>query len=94
MVWNGLICANDLMCMMILSPINSYNGQWDLGREALDDILYRAQLDLHAQPLLVKVICYSTHGENTVGSKCLRYSFFFFSFALNIEKSMFLKKAN
>ncbi|TRY85988.1 hypothetical protein DNTS_032778, partial [Danionella cerebrum] len=30
-----------------------YNGQWDLGREALDDILYRAQLDLHAQPLLV-----------------------------------------
>ncbi len=49
--------------MMILSPIYSYNGQWDLGREALDDILYRAQLDLHAQPILVKVICYCTRGK-------------------------------
>ncbi|XP_035379004.1 protein FAM126B [Electrophorus electricus] len=30
-----------------------YNGQWELGREALEDILYRAQLDLYPQPLLL-----------------------------------------
>uniref|UniRef100_A0A8D0GCU6 Hyccin PI4KA lipid kinase complex subunit 2 n=1 Tax=Sphenodon punctatus TaxID=8508 RepID=A0A8D0GCU6_SPHPU len=30
-----------------------YNGQWDLGQEALDDIIYRAQLELYSQPLLV-----------------------------------------
>lgn len=32
----------------------SYNGEWDLGREALDDILYRAQLELYSEPLLVR----------------------------------------
>lgn len=31
-----------------------YNGEWELGREALEDILYRAQLELYAQPLLVR----------------------------------------
>ncbi|ETE66075.1 hypothetical protein L345_08142, partial [Ophiophagus hannah] len=30
-----------------------YNGQWELGQEALDDIIYRAQLELYSQPLLV-----------------------------------------
>ncbi|XP_061463992.1 hyccin 2 isoform X1 [Rhineura floridana] len=30
-----------------------YNGQWELGQEALDDIIYRAQLELFSQPLLV-----------------------------------------
>lgn len=29
------------------------NGQWDLGQEVLDDIIYRAQLELFSQPLLV-----------------------------------------
>ncbi|XP_035296851.1 protein FAM126B isoform X2 [Cricetulus griseus] len=29
-----------------------YNGQWDLGQEVLDDIIYRAQLELFSQPLL------------------------------------------
>lgn len=32
----------------------SYNGEWDLGREALDDILYRVQLELYSEPLLVR----------------------------------------
>ncbi|KAF7243678.1 hypothetical protein EYD10_09944 [Varanus komodoensis] len=31
----------------------NYNGQWELGQEALDDIIYRAQLELYSQPLLV-----------------------------------------
>ncbi|XP_062972244.1 hyccin 2 isoform X1 [Elgaria multicarinata webbii] len=30
-----------------------YNGQWELGQEVLDDIIYRAQLELYSQPLLV-----------------------------------------
>ncbi|XP_061411240.1 hyccin 2-like [Lethenteron reissneri] len=30
-----------------------YNGQWELGQEALDDVLYRAQLELYTEPLLV-----------------------------------------
>ncbi|XP_048809149.1 protein FAM126B isoform X2 [Lagopus muta] len=30
-----------------------YNGQWDLGQEVLEDIIYRAQLELYSQPLLV-----------------------------------------
>lgn len=31
-----------------------YNGQWDLGQEVLEDIIYRAQLELYSQPLLVR----------------------------------------
>ncbi|XP_066431543.1 hyccin 2 isoform X1 [Eleutherodactylus coqui] len=30
-----------------------YNGEWDLGQEVLEDIIYRAQLELYSQPLLV-----------------------------------------
>ncbi|XP_053135401.1 hyccin 2 isoform X1 [Hemicordylus capensis] len=30
-----------------------YNGQWELGQESLEDIIYRAQLELYSQPLLV-----------------------------------------
>ncbi|XP_043365123.1 hyccin isoform X3 [Dermochelys coriacea] len=30
-----------------------YNGEWDLARKAMDDILYRAQLELYPEPLLV-----------------------------------------
>ncbi|XP_075414425.1 hyccin isoform X1 [Tenrec ecaudatus] len=30
-----------------------YNGEWDLAQKALDDITYRAQLDLYPEPLLV-----------------------------------------
>ena len=33
---------------------NRYNGEWELGREALEDILYRSQLELYSQPLLVR----------------------------------------
>uniref|UniRef100_A0A8C2PXH9 Uncharacterized protein n=1 Tax=Cyprinus carpio TaxID=7962 RepID=A0A8C2PXH9_CYPCA len=44
----------EFMVQMLTAVYHAiYNGQWELGREALDDILYRAQLDLHAQPLLV-----------------------------------------
>lgn len=37
----------------VVPLVSRYNGEWDLGKEALDDILYRAQLELYSQPLLV-----------------------------------------
>lgn len=30
-----------------------YNGEWELAQKALDDIIYRAQLELYPEPLLV-----------------------------------------
>ncbi|MBN3323690.1 F126B protein, partial [Atractosteus spatula] len=44
----------EFMVQMLTSVYHAiYNGEWDLGREALDDIIYRAQLELYSQPLLV-----------------------------------------
>uniref|UniRef100_A0A3B1J073 Family with sequence similarity 126 member B n=1 Tax=Astyanax mexicanus TaxID=7994 RepID=A0A3B1J073_ASTMX len=44
----------EFMVQMLTAVYHAiYNGQWDLGREALEDILYRTQLELYAQPLLV-----------------------------------------
>ncbi|ROI16237.1 Protein FAM126B [Anabarilius grahami] len=51
--YNRVRLEPEFMVQMLTAVYHAiYNGQWDLGREALDDILYRAQLDLHAQPLL------------------------------------------
>ncbi|XP_066542038.1 hyccin 2-like [Hoplias malabaricus] len=41
------------VCVCVCGFSSSYNGEWDLGREALDDILYRAQLELYSEPLLL-----------------------------------------
>ncbi|KAG7466939.1 hypothetical protein MATL_G00147630 [Megalops atlanticus] len=44
----------EFMVQMLTAVYHAiYNGEWELGREALDDILYRAQLELYSQPLLV-----------------------------------------
>ncbi|XP_027027227.1 protein FAM126B isoform X3 [Tachysurus fulvidraco] len=44
----------ELMVQMLTAVYHAiYNGQWELGREALEDILYRAQLELYAKPLLI-----------------------------------------
>ncbi|KAI5626590.1 protein FAM126B [Silurus asotus] len=44
----------EFMVQMLTAVYHAiYNGQWELGREALEDILYRAQLELYAKPLLV-----------------------------------------
>ncbi|XP_059385663.1 hyccin 2-like isoform X1 [Carassius carassius] len=52
--YNRVRLEPEFMVQMLTAVYHAiYNGQWELGREALDDILYRAQLDLHAQPLLV-----------------------------------------
>ncbi|XP_062869133.1 hyccin 2 [Trichomycterus rosablanca] len=44
----------EFMVQMLTAVYHAiYNGQWELGREALEDILYRAQLELYASPILV-----------------------------------------
>ncbi|XP_077095800.1 hyccin 2-like isoform X1 [Siphateles boraxobius] len=44
----------EFMVQMLTAVYHAiYNGEWDAGREALDDILYRAQLELYSEPLLL-----------------------------------------
>ncbi|XP_041923478.1 protein FAM126B-like isoform X2 [Alosa sapidissima] len=44
----------DFMVQMLTAIYHAtYNGEWDMGREALEDILYRSQLELFSQPLLL-----------------------------------------
>ncbi|XP_050974733.1 protein FAM126B isoform X2 [Labeo rohita] len=44
----------EFMVQMLAAVYHAiYNGEWDAGREALDDILYRAQLELYSEPLLL-----------------------------------------
>ncbi|KAG7464154.1 hypothetical protein MATL_G00184300 [Megalops atlanticus] len=51
---NRVVLDPEFMVQMLTAVYHAiYNGEWDLGREALDDILYRAQLELYSQPLLV-----------------------------------------
>ncbi|XP_018580692.2 protein FAM126B isoform X1 [Scleropages formosus] len=51
---NRVVLDPEFMVQMLTAVYHAiYNGEWDLGREALDDILYRAQLELYTQPLLV-----------------------------------------
>ncbi|KAI1898331.1 hypothetical protein AGOR_G00071220 [Albula goreensis] len=51
---NRVILDPEFMVQILTAVYHAiYNGEWDLGREALDDILYRAELELYSQPLLV-----------------------------------------
>ncbi|XP_067299073.1 hyccin 2 isoform X2 [Pseudorasbora parva] len=44
----------EFMVQMLTAVYHAiYNGEWDAGREALDDILYRAELELYSEPLLL-----------------------------------------
>lgn len=40
-------------------PVCRCNGEVELGSKALDDVLYRAQLELFPEPLLVGVVMFS-----------------------------------
>ncbi|XP_036425943.1 protein FAM126B-like isoform X3 [Colossoma macropomum] len=51
---NRVVLDAEFMVQMLTAVYHAiYNGEWDLGREALDDILYRAQLELYSEPLLL-----------------------------------------
>uniref|UniRef100_A0A6I8P6N6 Hyccin PI4KA lipid kinase complex subunit 1 n=1 Tax=Ornithorhynchus anatinus TaxID=9258 RepID=A0A6I8P6N6_ORNAN len=46
--------SSEFMVQMLTGIYFSfYNGEWDLAHKALDDVLYRAQLELYPEPLLV-----------------------------------------
>uniref|UniRef100_G3U6W8 Hyccin PI4KA lipid kinase complex subunit 1 n=1 Tax=Loxodonta africana TaxID=9785 RepID=G3U6W8_LOXAF len=54
-----------------------YNGEWDLAQKALDDIIYRAQLELYPEPLLVANAIKSSlpHGamkSSKEGTRCIQ----------------------
>nr|XP_020450430.1 protein FAM126B-like isoform X2 [Monopterus albus] len=51
---NRVLLAPEFMVQMLTAVYHAiYNGEWEMGREALEDILYRAQLELYSQPLLL-----------------------------------------
>ncbi|XP_074856732.1 hyccin 2 isoform X1 [Carettochelys insculpta] len=51
---NRVVLDPDFMVQLLTGIYYAiYNGQWVLGQEVLDDIIYRAQLELYSQPLLV-----------------------------------------
>ncbi|XP_005997154.1 hyccin isoform X3 [Latimeria chalumnae] len=46
--------SSEFMVQMIIGIYYAtYNGEWDLAQKALDDVIYRAQMDLYPEPLLV-----------------------------------------
>ncbi|XP_067844087.1 hyccin 2-like isoform X1 [Heptranchias perlo] len=54
-----------------------YNGEWELGQEALEDLVYRAQLELYSQPLLVanamkSSLPFDAPDISKVGRRCLQ----------------------
>ncbi|KAG8443027.1 hypothetical protein GDO86_011734 [Hymenochirus boettgeri] len=51
---NRIPVSTDFMVQLLTGIYFSfYNGEWDAARRALDDVLYRAQLELFPEPLLV-----------------------------------------
>uniref|UniRef100_A0A8C5M930 Hyccin PI4KA lipid kinase complex subunit 1 n=1 Tax=Leptobrachium leishanense TaxID=445787 RepID=A0A8C5M930_9ANUR len=54
-----------------------YNGEWDAARRALDDVLYRAQLELFPEPLLVANAIKASLPQGAIrgtkaGTKCIQ----------------------
>lgn len=51
---NRVLLDPEFMVQMLTAVYHAiYNGEWEMGQEALEDILYRAQLELYSQPLLL-----------------------------------------
>ncbi|XP_040289604.1 hyccin isoform X1 [Bufo bufo] len=53
-VKNRIPVSSEFMVQLLTGIYYSfYNGEWDAARRALDDVLYRAQLELFPEPILV-----------------------------------------
>ncbi|XP_072253298.1 hyccin 2-like isoform X2 [Leuresthes tenuis] len=51
---NRVLLDPEFMVQMLTAVYHAiYNGEWELGQEALEDIVYRAQLELYSEPLLL-----------------------------------------
>uniref|UniRef100_A0A8D1JDJ1 Family with sequence similarity 126 member A n=1 Tax=Sus scrofa TaxID=9823 RepID=A0A8D1JDJ1_PIG len=79
-----LLCYNAALTYMpsvslqsLCQICSSYNGEWDLAQKALDDIIYRAQLELYPEPLLVANAIQASlpHGamkSSKEGTRCIQ----------------------
>ncbi|KAM9076865.1 hyccin isoform 3-T3 [Megaptera novaeangliae] len=79
-----LLCYNAALTYMpsvslqsLCHICSSYNGEWDLAQKALDDIIYRAQLELYPEPLLVANAIQASlpHGamkSSKEGTRCIQ----------------------
>ncbi|KAG8573184.1 hypothetical protein GDO81_012317 [Engystomops pustulosus] len=79
-----LLCYNSALNFMPAPSIrslchmsSSYNGEWDAARRALDDVLYRAQLELFPEPLLVANAIKASLPQGAIkgtkeGTKCIQ----------------------
>uniref|UniRef100_A0A6I8SIW1 Family with sequence similarity 126 member A n=1 Tax=Xenopus tropicalis TaxID=8364 RepID=A0A6I8SIW1_XENTR len=71
---------NDMPALSLLSlcqMCSRYNGEWDAARRALDDVLYRAQLELLPEPLLLANAIKASLPQgalkgNKEGSRCIQ----------------------
>lgn len=77
-VKNRIPVSSDFMVQLLTGVYYSfYNGEWDAARRALDDVLYRAQLELFPEPLLVANAIKASLPQGAIkgtkgGTKCIQ----------------------
>ncbi|XP_033856541.2 hyccin isoform X2 [Acipenser ruthenus] len=77
-VGNRMPVSSEFLVQLITSIYYAlYNGEWDMASKALDDVLYRAQLELYPEALLVgNAVKSSLPGgalkSNKEGTRCIQ----------------------
>ncbi|XP_073533957.1 hyccin isoform X1 [Phyllobates terribilis] len=77
-VRNRIPVSSEFMVQLLTGIYYSfYNGEWDAARRALDDVLYRAQLELFPEPLLVANAIKASLPQGAIkgtkgGTKCIQ----------------------
>ncbi|KAE8596464.1 hypothetical protein XENTR_v10016122 [Xenopus tropicalis] len=75
---NRIPISSEFMVQLLTGIYYSfYNGEWDAARRALDDVLYRAQLELLPEPLLLANAIKASLPQgalkgNKEGSRCIQ----------------------
>ncbi|XP_056375747.1 hyccin isoform X2 [Hyla sarda] len=75
---NRIPVSSEFMVQLLTGIYYSfYNGEWDAARRALDDVLYRAQLELFPEPLLVANAIKASLPQGAIkgtkgGTKCIQ----------------------
>ncbi|XP_058688070.1 hyccin isoform X3 [Poecile atricapillus] len=71
--------SSEFMVQMLTGIYFSfYNGEWDVARKAMDDVLYRAQLELYPEPLLVANAIKASLPQGAIisnreGARCIQF---------------------
>ncbi|XP_058688069.1 hyccin isoform X2 [Poecile atricapillus] len=77
--YNAALTYMPAMSLQSLCQIcSSYNGEWDVARKAMDDVLYRAQLELYPEPLLVANAIKASLPQGAIisnreGARCIQF---------------------